>query len=457
MLTLRPRFTSWLIATAGWGLILFVATDQPSCCDAIAYWNLSTELDSPFSILDHSDSLRGWGYPWLLRLGAWFASPVSTDPAAVGRLLSLIAVPVLLCAVAPAIAEQVSPRTRVTVGRILILNLLFALFWRLELVHTLSDVPALTLAAAGTAMLLHAVRLPLALAAGMAFGLAVNMRPSYGLAVGVAILGLFMLDQPIRRTAVRAAAVVIGVGLLTLPQIVINLEHHDRASPMPVESSGLTELQVTEGLRLGRYETFVGEDVSGLSTPGMRFQNRALSAEVPDDLGLSEVPAFVLDHPVDVSAAYVRHLVSGLDVGFGTSYIVDPARRGIVLPILNYTLIAATLLVLARRWLGRRETAWRSPTTWFVLVLVAASTPSVIGATEARFVLPLHVSLLAVAALTIGRADIPGTPRQRAGAALVVIGLVAASLTISADTLASLEERPLLVDGTPAGDGNAAD
>ena len=77
------------------------------------------------------------------------------------------------------------------------------------------------------------------------------------------------------------------------------------------------------------------------------------------------------------------------------------------------------------------------------------------GAVETRFLMPLHLTLLAATALCLTRADLPETPRLRAVAGAGVVAAVLAAFAFSAGTLSSLQPRPMYVDGrvVPAPEG----
>ena len=430
-------------------MFLSVASTRPFYYDSRRYWILRKSFGSVFSLLDYHHSLRGYAFPWLLRLDSDLLHPVTSDRDVVVRTLSLVLVPLLLSVLVPAISREISPATKLTVWRILLLNFLFFLFWRNDLLQPLSDLPALTLMAAGVLVLLRTRRVIAAVGAGIAFGLAVNFRNAYLLAAIAALALLVLLERRPKRLAARMGAITVGALLVLLPQIAINLKHYNRLSPLPVESSSLTKFQLMEGIQLDRYETNVGSGIPRF----LRFENRALRAQVGPNRStfdsLGEYGGFVWDHPVDVAATYARHLFNGVDVGFGGSYIEDVRDRGVVVPLLNYLVIALALASICTRWIRRGSARWTGRVTWFLAILIAACTPGILGAVEVRFLLPLHLTLLAACTLCASRADLPVSGPRRTAAAALVGAFVAVSFALSASTMGSLSARPLLVDGSP--------
>lgn len=444
----RPTLVAWVIATACWALYLALAEHRDLAFDGQFYWTLSDGFDPAFDVTDHSDGLRGYAFPLLLRLARELARPLSDDPAVVVRLLGLALVPALLCVLVPAIAARLSPRCAVTVPRLLLLNALFFLSWRLDLLHPLSDIPALTAMAVGVWLTLRSRSPVVAGLAGVAWGVAMNMRPAYLAAVLVALATLALVEREGRRLAARSLGAVLGIALALLPQVAANIEHHDTASPVPVDSSNLTRLQLFQGVQLVRYETYVGDDPR--YPAGLRFQHDELSAVARRDGEFESIGAylaFVADNPTQVATVYVLHAVNGVDTRFGGTY-VEVLDRGVSLAsVLNYAvLVIAAASLLAHRARGP-GIVWRSPVTWYSVVLLAACGPAIVGAVEPRFLLPLHLTLGASFALCVKVSDLPSTARGRIAALAALIVLVAG---LEAASAASLDRLPELPNPTPA-------
>jgi hypothetical protein len=91
------------------------------------------------------------------------------------------------------------------------------------------------------------------------------------------------------------------------------------------------------------------------------------------------------------------------------------------------------VLLASRAWRGRKK--WRSPALVCGVVVAAACLSGVTGATEVRYLMPLHLSLAAVVFLGIRRDDLPTSWRARAGALAGVGLLVLALAVVSAQTM----------------------
>jgi hypothetical protein len=453
----RPRATSWGISTVALAVYLVLAPSRAYLYDAGFYLSSSAQFDNWLSFTDFSDSLRGYAFPWTLRVFGDLLSPFTDDPDVVVRGFLLVLVPLLLCVLVPTLARRLSSAATLTIPRILLLNALFALAWHNDLLQPLSDIPALFLMTVGALLVVRNHSVLGAAGAGLAFGLALNYRPAYLLAIVTAVVLLFLVERDARSLILRTAAVGGFIVVALLPQIAINLEHYDRFSPTPDQSSSLTRLQLTEGLVLNRYDTFVGPPTE--HPPAMRYTNQTLAGALPDDLeqrpmtgvrvfgSVPDYVAFAVRHPLEVSATYLRHLFNGLDVRFGGTYVESVDDGDLITPLVNYLVLATSLAFLGLRLWRRRSIAWRSPATWFVAVLIASCIPGIVGAVEVRFLMPLHLALLTNLALCVRRADLPESPRARVLVGAGVLVAVVAAFALSASTLRTLEPNPMGVDG----------
>jgi hypothetical protein len=444
----RPRLTSWVLVSLGLGVYFLLAGNRAFKYDSWLYWLLKDSFDSPFGVLDFDDGLRGYSFPWHLHLFERVVSPVIDGDNTVVRAFSLLVLPFLLCVVVPTLARRISPAVKVTVPRVVGGSALFLVLWRSDMLYPLADLPALLLMATAATLLVARRSVTTALVAGVAFGFAVNYRPAYLASVVVATALLFLLERERRPLVLRTTAVAVGLVLTLAPQVAINQRHYDMTTVGPAASSELALFQLELGLRFDRYETYYGTD-PGITEPRLIFPNAALN----DELGASKIDStgeylrFALEHPVDAAGSYGRHLFNGLDARFGGSAVEDLGGGSIVLPALNYLVLALAVLLLVTRWLRRDSTVWRGPTTWLLAVLVVSVAPGVVGATEARFLLPLHLALIFVVALTFRRRDVPAGARARVVTGLGLAAVVVACFGLSAATLASNWSGPILVDG----------
>jgi hypothetical protein len=439
----RPELVSWLAVLGAYLVYFLLADARAPVYDAWGYLDLSERIGSVFDPSSHDNVTRGYAYPWLLRVARTALSPLTDDISVVARVISLALVPAFLCVLVPAIARRLSTQVLITVPRLLVLNALFALAWRLDLLYPLSDIPALAFMALAVWLLLRSPGPAWALGAGVSFGLAVNTRPAYLLASLSAVGLLFLVDRGRRRIGLRMGLALLGIALALVPQVAANARYHDSTSPVPVGSSDLAQLQLTEGVRMLRYETYVGAPIPQ-GGPGLRFVNADLTEALDGRVrfeSLGEYLRFVAEQPVGVTLAYGRHLFSGLDTRFGGTYIEHYEDGVTWASVLNTTVLVLAVASLVLRRMQRRVRQgirWRSPGTWFAAVLAMSCGPALTGAIEPRFLLPLHLTLLAVFALYARPADIPTGLGGRVVAGGAVIASVAAIVAIDVSTLDTL-------------------
>jgi hypothetical protein len=189
---------------------------------------------------------------------------------------------------------------------------------------------------------------------------------------------------------------VLGLTLVSLPQSLLSHRNLGDYSPVP-GGNDLAGLQYTEGLRLQRYETFVGN-----AAPQMEYRDphtAGILGGLEDGVvtGTSQYVGIVLSHPLTMAGVFLRHVVNGLDQRYPTPYVErleSPANK--LLRFGGFLLVFLALFRLA--WSkGRRSLG---PARWrFPAVLLAASATSLPSAIETRFLLPafLLASLIAIA------------------------------------------------------------
>src|SRR5262249_11311436 len=120
----HPQLVSWGIVTLALLVYLLAAADRTQGADASPYLELSSAVHPP-GLGDYADRLRGYAFPLLLAYVRSLVSPLGLGTAAQVRLVSLMALPLTTCVVAPTIARAVSRSVRVTVPRLLALSALF--------------------------------------------------------------------------------------------------------------------------------------------------------------------------------------------------------------------------------------------------------------------------------------------------------------------------------------------
>ncbi|WP_354582955.1 hypothetical protein [Hymenobacter sp. UYCo722] len=396
----RPEAGLAVAIALAYALYLFSTEYHNLYYDAEDYWQLGHRFvrHGRFELLGYDDAMRGYAYP-LVNFGCLAVRKALSWPAVtVVKLLNSVLAGLLFGIVGPRLwqASIGAPQPPSLVRRLVWVALAFV-FWRDYFNFSLSDFPALGALGAGL-WLVQRPRLRAALLAGAALALAINIRPIY-LASVLPALGLLWVGRPPRRVwGARLAALLLGAGLVLAPQWLINLRHFNANTPLVLSQSKTLAIhnlylqKLKWGLLHEKYESSVGHE---LPTGQLLFLDAAGAAVLRAE-GLSAIDSpsqylgLVTRHPLALAGIYARHLFAGLDISHPTPYLKRwaPSRP---MQLLNYALWFWAALVALRRW----------PTIREALVLAALLLPclAVIPLSmEVRFLLPLHLLLLALVA-----------------------------------------------------------
>ena len=381
-----------------YALYLFSSEYHNLYYDAEDYWQLGHRFvrAGRFDLLGYDDALRGYAYP-LVNFGCLAVRKAFNWPAvAVVKLLNAALAGLLFGVVGPHL-WQASTGAPLSLVRRLVWAALGFVFWRDYFNFSLSDFPAVL--ALGTGLwLVQRPHFWAALLAGAALALAINIRPVYLVSV-LPALGLIWVGGRARPArGVRLASLALGAGMVLAPQWLINQRHFGASTPLVLAQSktlGIHNLYLQKlkwGLLHEKYESSVGPE---LPTGQLLFLDATGAAMLRAE-GLREIDSpgqyvgLVARHPVVLAGIYVRHLFAGLDSSHPTPYLKRwaPSRPK---QLLNYTLWFWAVLVAVRR----RPTARESLVLAALLLPCLAVMPM---SMEVRFLLPLHLLLLALAA-----------------------------------------------------------
>jgi hypothetical protein len=303
------------------------------------------------------------------------------------------------------------------------------IFWRGYFFFPLLDAAAMV--CFGTGLVLLWERRPLAWAvAGLALGLAVNMRPSYLISLPVVPVITYYLTSkqhslsPAKKVVLPKAmlALACGLALVLVPQLLINVRHFGRYTPLVLFRISTDERPVYLralgwGTRVQRYETGF-------------FPNKHYTLLVPDSAGIRQMQPygprgfagyeqfakFVVQQPVSVAGRYGRHLMHTFDLWFATPYPLARHWRGQwAFRLLNYAVMGLGLMGL---WGLPRH---RNPASRLVLLaLVLQVLLTVPFHVETRYGMPVHLLLL------LGAAGLQFEPRPWPTRRVLLWGLLAA-------------------------------
>ena len=425
--------------------------------DAAAYWDLAAQFSDHrhFSLLHYANGLRGYLYPLLL-FGPWALQHTVASwatPLLCAQMLGAGWAGLLFGLAIPQLWAQATGRP-LTAGRWLMLLSLAFVFWRDHFNFTLSDVPALTLLLLGLGALGRSGR-GWGLAAGALIAASINTRPIY-IACVPGVLALLAINRRSVGWWCRCVGLVVGSTLVLLPQGLVNWRYFQQATPLVLAHlPGRPPLYLRQlgwGTSFQRFEAsllpahpaaLVYADPSGqqalAAEPGRQFA----------DYG--HYLRFVACQPLSVGLRYGRHLFNGLDLWHATPYVMQLHPIGQdLLRLLNYLLWGVSLGQIGCTCWHKRQVAVSIQARAVLLAVLlpcALSLPTLI---ECRFLLPLHLLLLAsIAATAHPRAwwDAVGSAGRRGAVVAFVAGWLWGCWQVSENTAQQLRpsnERPHL-------------
>lgn len=374
---------------------------KPFSYDSGVYWSLGATFapDGQFSLLNFDNPLRGYLLPLVNSGLQELSGAFSWNDSSAAKLFNALVFSLVTTVLAPAFAQQTWPQHRWGLYRRLGLAAVTLVFWHGYLNFPLSDFPALGAVLLALIAVARTDRPGWMLVAGLAAGAAINMRPAYLLLIPVLVALVALAWWGDRRAAgrpwkIRAICVlvaVLGFVVVSLPQSLSAHRHHDTWSFLPGATAGLSSLQFTEGMRMQRYDTYVG---TGQPSARMIYADPTATKilDVREDGRIANARQYarvVVEHPALMTGLFLRHVVNGLDARYATPYIekIDTGQNR-WMRLAGFLLVFAALTRVAwpaaRRALG--PTRWRYPAA----LLVCGAT-SIASAVETRFLLPAYL------------------------------------------------------------------
>jgi hypothetical protein len=409
--------------------------------DAAHYWELGRLYgkDGGFSLFSFDDPIRGYSVGLLYYVVQQAGAALHAGDVTIIRLTGALLAATIGVVVAPRLARHLFSAAAVTWPRVLVLNALVFLFWRDHFQFPLSDFPALLAACLGVLGLLRGGRLGY-LGAGLALGLAANLRPSYVLAAVGAVVVVAVLPRRPWRWLERGTAVALvlaGGFIASSPQMAINHHHRGSWSPGVPEANdvGLKVLQF--GVFAQKHETYVGPRDRYPIDSVLYFDPLARHL-LPRIESYDDYVRIVLTKPHTMAGSYGLHTFNGLDVRYPTPYIRDLSDRPLFLPLLQFTLVFVALARLAlpdgRRQLG--AISWTGIALLVLPILVTIPT-----AVEPRYFLSAH--LLVFMLVCFGPETramlLRGSTLRRVGLAACYVEFMAVCLVLSEATQAQIQ------------------
>lgn len=410
-------------------------------------------------------SFRGFLLPWLIALGQVLSRVI---PFVDYRFLISVFASVICVVALPAVMEHVFEVKFDWWKRpLLLVPLIYFFHGTLE--YPLSDLWAAGFAVIAVWSLIRATdvnelnpikRFAWAAGMGAALAAAYNIR-TINLLIIIS-LSICMLVLIIRRKEVSIAhrlmlipMAAVGFILVSLPQMLINLQCYQSPSPLIISEggSGLFINQLYDGIYQSKYETYVGYEYE---MEGMVYYDRAGLA-ILDEMGFAHTDEFgtgaetlggvgdyiklVLSYPLDFLGIYARHLVNMLDIRHPEVFVEDICASRLT-PILNYLLLYCSFATLALELRHKRKGLGR---LWLLFALLLPSFGILAGAIESRFSIVLMLTLWASMLALIRKELFTGLHARSwlaLDAGLIVFFVV--MTTVAGEMMASLADMPTL-------------
>jgi hypothetical protein len=379
-------------------IVALAAGDKPFYYDAALYWSLGGSFvrDGHFSLLNFASPLRGYAYPLVNHGLKDVSNAFRSSASIVVRIFNAALFALIGAVLVPRLSEATWPERKWGLARRATLTALLLVFWSGYMDSPLSDFPALCMVLLAFVAIASPDAPGWMLVAGSATGLAINIRPEYvSLLLIVPLLLAWTWFREGKAPRASLAHRVLCVGLLivgfagvSLPQALSSHRYAHKWSFIPGSSEGLDYIQLTGGMYVQRYETFVGAG----HRPTMFYIDpeglHILEEQEDDRIGtLGQYLGIIVSHPLAMGMVFARHLVNGLDVRQSTPY-VEHLGSIFVRRLAGFLLVLLALIrvlwTASRRSL--RPTRWRYP-----LALVACCLTTLSSAMEVRFLLPVYM------------------------------------------------------------------
>lgn len=233
------------------------------------------------------------------------------------------------------------------------------------------------------------------ISSGALLYMAYNTRAAY-LYCGVAAIIIFLLFNKKNKAIVVILIMMIGSGLIAVPQCCINYSYTGKFTPKvytenySYESRNLIDTQVFWGLYGVKYDTYIGDQklyespsVCYIDPVGEEIIQREkltqLEFEKTDLIGL------FVKYPLDLVGIYARHLVALLIPSSTQMYITNIYNDKTVLALVSMILwiVAGMACLFSVKSINKNV-------LWIIAVLIP-SLLQMLGFTELRFFIAVHM------------------------------------------------------------------
>lgn len=373
--------------------------------DSLLYYKASQTFisEGQFSLLSYVDSLRGYFFPFLLYLFTALG-----DMAGIRHGMAILAANSLMAAfVFAVVLPSLFQNTKRHIVYSLISVLVFLIYWQDLIYYPLSDFFAF-------AMILLAVyfwgkaldckgiyKYILYILSGMGLYGAYNTRTIY-LFAGPFLLLLFVFfnRKNIRMILSGLICILVGILICGIPQSMINQELYGSRSLLVntsnMEGGSLFNFQLTSGITMQRYETYVGSE-DGYPKPKFIFEDEA-GKEIMRQEGkellysVGEYLEIVMKYPLDFIGIYTRHLINALCTPYNHVYVKYLHAFKPWLILINYTLLFMAGLAIAVQKSYKLNIKKKTDESYFYLIFSLIPCLLILpGAIEMRFFAPFYI------------------------------------------------------------------
>jgi hypothetical protein len=404
----QPVAFAFAIALAGTLIVAMLQGEKPFYNDANSYWigGASFTVNGHFSLANFQYLTIGYALPLITQGLQQIASGLAWTPSSTVKLFNALTMTLIGTVLGPALIKAVWPeQASWSLWRRLALTALLLVFWSGFLNFPLSDFPGLALGLLALVAVARTDRPAWMLLAGVALGLAINIRPAYVILAPavVALVAWAWLEQrgtphaSGAKRALCATLLVTGFAAVSLPQSLAAHRHHGGWSPLPQSSEAEPSSYFTNGLSFQAYDAYLlhGQPIVEMDyryPAGQRLEEEQPGGKVTS---ASQYLGLFASHPFVMANVIVRHIVNGLDPLYNT-YIVENLHSAwrtwgrIASFLLLFIALLRVLWPAARRLLGPARLR-------YLAALALCSVSTLPTQMERRYMLPIYLLAYALA------------------------------------------------------------
>ncbi|HEY4812849.1 MAG TPA: hypothetical protein VIH71_17515 [Solirubrobacteraceae bacterium] len=398
-----PVAIAFAFAVAGTFAVAMLQAQKPFYTDSSTYWTTAVAtftLNGHFSLLNFDVPQIGYALPLTNHGLQILAGELAWTASSTVKLVNAATIALIGTVLGPALIKAVWPaQPSWGMARRLVLTAALVVFWSGFLNFPLSDFPGLAMALLALAALARTDSPAWMLLAGVAAGLAINMRPEYVL-LAPSLLAIVawtwrtqrgMPHASSARRVVCAAFLTIGFVIVSLPQSLAAQRHGAGWSPIPHSVALEPALYFGNGMTDQAYDTFAIEQSPSVEMRyGYPAGERLLAEQTAGKVtSQGQYLGLFLSHPVVMFGDIFRHIVNGLDPLYST-YVVENLHndgRGwgrIAGFLLLFLALLRVLWPAARRLLGPARLR-------YLLALAVCCVPALPTQMERRYMLPVYL------------------------------------------------------------------